>query len=227
VVTENDDNERNPYAPPVNVAAPPRVAHGVDAPTGGFYRMSPNKLALMSFLTVGLYDLAFFWRHWRAVRNGGAPVSVFWRTVFAPLFCFSLCWRVEEGFKERGLKIPGSLGWAGTLYLVVGVLGTLLDMSSALSESQLLLLTVLLRVASIYPLVSIQKAVNRLLDERGARGPGNAGVTPGAIVMALFGLGLWALLVGQAFAAERGPPNGDTPLNEASQAAYKQRLEGS
>ena len=159
--------------------------------------MSPNKLAIMSLLTLGLYDLAFFWRHWRAIRNTGENVSVFARTLFSPLFCFGLCWRLERGLTEAQLKIPAALRWAATLYLVFGLI-----VGEALSPPQLFLVTTGRAVASLYPLVAIQLAANRILDARGDTTPSNDGIGLATVSVGLLGFLLWALMLVGAFTEE-------------------------
>lgn len=195
------DEPSNPYAPPAGTELAAAERHTTGG-GGGHYRMSTNKLAIMSLLTLGLYDLAFFWRHWRAVRNTGENVSVFARTLFSPLFCFGLCWRLERGLTEAGLKTSRGLRWAATLYLVLGLVARLADVGDALAPPQLLLVTTGRAVASLYPLVSIQSAANRLLDARGDKTPSNDGIGPTTVSVGLFGLILWALMLVGAFAEE-------------------------
>ncbi len=192
------DEPSNPYAPPVSAEIGiPELGHARNG--GGHYRMNPNKLALMSLLTLGLYDLAFFWRHWRAIRNAGEDVSIFFRTLFGVLYCFALTRRIEKGLVFAGLTASAGLRYSALLYFLFTLIDRLAENSAALSPQQVFLVSAFRSVASIYPLVQIQRSANRLLDARGDTTQGNDGIRPATLVVGCFGLLLWGLLLLEAF----------------------------
>mgnify|MGYP006284019233 CR=1 FL=1 len=73
-----------------------------------FYPVRVDKFVVLSMLTLGIYELVWFYRNWRYVRtSSGDDIMPFWRTVFSALFYFNLIQRV------RG----NELGWGGALGL--------------------------------------------------------------------------------------------------------------
>jgi len=61
----------------------------------GFWPVRISKLLVLSILTLGIYELVWFWRNWRAI-NEAAPGSVnpYARTFFSGIMYFSLVERV-------------------------------------------------------------------------------------------------------------------------------------
>jgi hypothetical protein len=62
-----------------------------------YFPVSTLKLALLSLASLGLYQLYWFYRNWsledERTKEGLHP---FWRTVFAPIFAYSLFHRMYE-----------------------------------------------------------------------------------------------------------------------------------
>lgn len=70
-----------------------------------FYCVSPVKLAVLSVVTFGLYELFWFYRNWQRVRERtGRAIRPFWRAFFAPLFCFALASTVASA--AGSLRLP-------------------------------------------------------------------------------------------------------------------------
>ena len=68
-------------------------------------RVSPLKLGVLSILTLGLYELYWFYKNWKLARDeGGAKVRPFWRAIFAIFFAPSLFVRIHNSAKAIGLE---------------------------------------------------------------------------------------------------------------------------
>ena len=71
------------------------------------HSVSTTKLVALSLVTFGLYEILWFYRNWKLMRDRqGEAVSPFWRAVFSPLTAYSLFERI------KGIEGPGrEAGW--------------------------------------------------------------------------------------------------------------------
>jgi len=107
----------NPYAPPTSKVADPVVT------TGAYFTVGALKLSLMALTTFGLYELYWFYRNWKIIRQRDqSPISPFWRAFFAPLWTFSLGMRFKAHAKERNISIGLPVAAIGILYLLLSAL---------------------------------------------------------------------------------------------------------
>jgi hypothetical protein len=154
--------------------------------------MSPVKAAVMSILTMGLYDLCFWWRHWRTQRQRGLEISVFWRTVFAGFVSFEYRTTLSIALVERGVAEPPLLGAAPSVYLLAMIISR--GVSKLLHQPGLeILLTILFVLARAGALVVFQDAANQALGEGAQRGAFNRGASGRTYLAVAGGLLLWAL----------------------------------
>jgi hypothetical protein len=73
-----------------------------------FYCVSPAKLSILSFATIGLYELYWFYRNWALIRaRSGRDISPFWRGVFAIFYCHALATTVDSAAKS--VNVPERL----------------------------------------------------------------------------------------------------------------------
>lgn len=185
----------NPYAAPTaEPSFAPDRSLGEQA-MGSYYAMSVTKLWIMSILTFNLYNLVFFYRHWRHLRDHQhQSLSPFWRTVFAPLMYFGLNSEVSETARFRGVPVPALLGAAPILYFMIAaadrVLNHLVDETSFWVD----LATFLIVPVSTYALTLTQTAANRILEHEGYAGVTNRGATAGSLIVGTLGALLWAVI---------------------------------
>lgn len=189
-------NDFNPYAAPAadtNFAPGPQF--GAQA-MGSYYGMSVTKLWVMSILTFGLYNLAFFYRHWRHLRDyEQQDVSPFWRTVFSPFMYFGLNSQVNDASQFREVPVPSMLGAAPIIYFAANVVGRVLDRISGENIDAAALLSFALIPIGTYALTLTQSVVNRMLQKEGYSGVINSGATAGSIVLGILGGLLWAFIL--------------------------------
>src|SRR5690349_17919588 len=70
---------------------PPPIGPASSLPTGqpAFFPVSPVKLVVMSTFTFGIYELYWFYRNWKLIKQRtGASITPFWRAFFGILFCY-------------------------------------------------------------------------------------------------------------------------------------------
>ena len=85
-----------------------------------FLETPPLKFALMSFCTLGLYDLYWSYRNWTFVKHRkGSSLWPWARALFYPLWHYSLITELE-----RELPLPNLSGKAYRLFLGIGLLFT-------------------------------------------------------------------------------------------------------
>jgi len=179
-------NEFNPYAAPsadTNFAPGPQV--GAQS-VGSYYAMSVAKLWIMSIVTFGLYNIVFFYRHFRHLRDHQQQdVSPFWRAVFSPFMYFGLNSQVSDAVRFSQVPVPALLGVAPWLYLAANAVGRVLDRMSDEGSAGATLLTFALVPVATYAITTTQTAANGILEREGYNGPVNSGATAGSIVMGI------------------------------------------
>lgn len=98
-----------------------------------FFVVSPMKLGVMTFFTVGFYWLYCFYQSWRLHRGRtGENVSPFWRSFFGIFFIYPLLRRVDEHIRLSGKSCAWSvlsltLGYYGICLLGLVVSVVLVD----------------------------------------------------------------------------------------------------
>ena len=118
---------RDPYTPPAAavVDRPPDDAR--DAP---FFVVSPTKVMALSICTLGVYQLFWFYMHWRRWRVGRSetvwPVA---RAIFALFYVHALERRIDQTLEARVLARHRGTFAAATVYLLL----TALDIGSAIA----------------------------------------------------------------------------------------------
>lgn len=105
-----------------------------------WFAVGPAKLIVMSLATVGLYQVYWFYQHWRRVRESGEDIWPLPRSIFGVIFSYSLFRRV----------LPPAAG-AGMLAVAYGAL----CISSNLPTPY-----TLIALASVLPLVPVQRVAN-------------------------------------------------------------------
>ena len=105
----------NPYQAPVAAVSvaqplPPRAA--VVDHDRALFAPPALKLMLMTFGTLGLYVVYWFYRNWKTIRQiEGSEAWPFWRAVFSPLWAYT-CFKAMAGIAEgrrRSLAFPPGL----------------------------------------------------------------------------------------------------------------------
>ena len=92
-----------------------------------YFPVSPVKLSILSICTFGLYEIYWFYKNWRLIKEREhKKIMPFWRALFALFFCFSLFQRIGRSAKEIDLP-PISTGGLAAGWIIVSLLWKLPD----------------------------------------------------------------------------------------------------
>jgi hypothetical protein len=81
------------------------------------FPVSLLKLAAMSIATSGIYELYWFYRNWKLIKQRDEiEIMPFWRAFFAPLFCYQCFADMTAQARSLGLQqslsaAPLAMGW--------------------------------------------------------------------------------------------------------------------
>jgi hypothetical protein len=115
-----------------------------------WFAVGVTKLVVMSLATLGLYQIYWFYQHWRRVRDGGEKVSVLARSVFGVISAYSLFRRVADSAPDD--PPAASPGLLAVLYAPLCM------------ASNLPMPFGLVAVLSVLPLVAIQRVANGVAE---------------------------------------------------------------
>jgi hypothetical protein len=172
----------NPYAAPTARVDDAAVRPEVEPV---FFAVSLLKLALMSVVTLGLYEVYWFYKNWKcAERNNGEKVNAPIRSVFYPLVSYSLFRRIREHARRAGtVEFPA--GWLAAALFLMTLLWRLPDPWW------------LAGFLGFLPLYPVQQAVNEINRKLAPEADANArftgwnifGLVAGGIVFVLAAIG--------------------------------------
>lgn len=121
-----------------------------------FHPLDITKFVLLSVGTFGLYDLYWFYRNWKLLKDQfRQDLSPFWRAFFAPLWGFSLFGEIHAYAGRHGRHVGWSAGLVGALYLIWVALWRLPDPWWLVS------------LFSFIPLIPVQHTINDVAVRRG------------------------------------------------------------
>jgi hypothetical protein len=182
-------NELNPFAPPVHDE--PRPDRTITAQAVPFFLVSRTKLAVMWLSTLGLYQVYWFYRHWKLTKlRTRSDIWPLPRAIFALFFTHSLLRSVRlaaaEADVEPSFKVQAS-AWG---FIVLSLLHRLPD--------PYWLVTML----SFVPLLPVQHTINETQRRNAPTADMNSGFTLANWVVIAIGLVFWALVFVGLFVPE-------------------------
>ena len=118
-ITSSGESSENPAQPPV-------------APH--FFTASPLKLVVMSICTFGIYEVYWFYKNWKLIKERtGQKISPFWRAVFSPLWAYSCFKEIKACAGECKILESLSIGLLAIAYFAISVTWRLPDPYSLIS----------------------------------------------------------------------------------------------
>lgn len=159
-----------------------------------YFAISPKRLALFSVLTLGIYEIYWFYKNWQAIKNAeGQKISPFWRAIFAVFFCYGLFKKVLESAKSHAYQNSYSPGWLATAYILLLVIGNGLSRVESY-DMGFNLIWLIIAIATFIPLLSVQKAINFNNEKVKGSPVLKQGFSGGEVTLIVFGV-IWFLLV--------------------------------
>lgn len=116
-----------------------------------YFAVSPFKLVVMSFCTLGLYEIYWYYMNWGIIRRGErSEIVPIGRAIFAYFFCYSLFKRIKDTAESQ--RISRSLA-AGPLAVGWIILNCLYRLPDPLW---------LVAFLGVFFLIPVQKTVNEI-----------------------------------------------------------------
>ena len=142
----------------------PELSFGLTQPQ--WFLVGGAKLVVMSVITLGLYQLYWFYKQWDRVRDAGDNVQPAARSLFALVFCHSLFGRIVDSTYAVGVKAPTPAGGLTAAFILTslawrapGAIG-------------------LLGFLSVVPLVVAQRVATEVALRQGSTEERNTHLTP-------------------------------------------------
>jgi hypothetical protein len=137
----------------------------VDVERYVFFPVSVSKLIVMYAVTLGAYQLYWFYKNWTVIKEREQRDLIpALRSIFSIIFCYQCFGRIEDGAKAQGIKAKFPAG----LLAVIFILGSLI----ANLPEPYWLLTLILCIGALVPVQILANSVNSLVtpehDENGS-----------------------------------------------------------
>ncbi|MFC1485467.1 zinc ribbon domain-containing protein [Candidatus Latescibacterota bacterium] len=116
-----------------------------------FFSVSIKKLIIMSLCTFGIYEIYWFYKNWKLIKERTEQKMLpFWRAVFAIFFCYPLFKSIKNSAYVHGVQSNISPGWLTFAYIALFVTWRLPDPIW------------LLCFLTFLPLISPQEVINEI-----------------------------------------------------------------
>ena len=94
-----------------------------------FSKVLPTwQFILLTFVTFGIYELVWFYRNWKLLKEvGSLKISPFWRAFFAPFYAGSIAGQLQKFLKEKNSPCDYSPTIIGISYFIIMILWRLPD----------------------------------------------------------------------------------------------------
>jgi len=163
-------------------------------PLAPFFQTAPWKMALLSVMSLGLYQLYWHHKHWWRRKIHGESVIPILRTIFAPFFAYSLFQSVNRHIERNApADLPLSAGAplqplnSGPLAVGYFALGLLWRLPDALG--------IFAGLFSILPLMTAQRRINELHAVLGYDPREGSRLTGGDVAVLVLGAFFWVFLL--------------------------------
>ncbi|MCA9981056.1 MAG: hypothetical protein KDD89_09485 [Anaerolineales bacterium] len=160
----------------------------IDNKTPLFFPVSRLKLVVMSFCTLGLYQIYWFYENWQLYREREEErIYPLIRAVLAIVYAYALFKEVKQAAQKYGASLPPNIAVLAGLYVVLNLLG--------FAPTAL----VWLSLTAVFVLLPIQEVVNEVNRRATPDVPPNAQFTPLNFVALLVGSVVWGILLTAVF----------------------------
>jgi len=155
-----------------------------------WFVVGPAKLVAMSIVTLGLYQIYWFYQQWRRVRDSGEDVWPLPRSIFGVIFGYSLFQHVMQSARANVAPAAGPGGLA-VAYILLCI------------ASNLPLPFGLVALLSVLPLAAVQRVANAVAERDFPGADPNSKLTAANWIGIALGGALLALVAYGAFFREK------------------------
>ncbi|WGL15541.1 hypothetical protein PVT68_12250 [Microbulbifer bruguierae] len=161
-----------------------------------FYVVSGPKFLALMIVTLGWYELYWFYRHWKNYRichkESMWPVM---RAIFSIFFAHSLFGKIDASLQVENKKFSWSPGLLATVYVVSTIVSRLAERFANYSDEITVidLISLGLFPIVIWCLYRVQMAANIACNDPQASS--NANFTPANFIWLAMGALLWGLVI--------------------------------
>jgi hypothetical protein len=125
-----------------------------------YFSIPLKRLALLSVLTFGIYEIFWFYKNWEAIKKAEQQkISPLGRAIFTVFYCYDFFKKVLQSAKKNNYSDSYSPGLLALVYIVLLLVGNGL---SKIENTTFVfnILWLLIATLSFIPLLSVQKAIN-------------------------------------------------------------------
>lgn len=166
-----------------------------------FFPVSEGKLITMYLLSMGFYGIYWFYKNWKLQQPMmDKKIYPVWRAIFSIFFAYSLFKRVDQKAGNLQKSQRFSPGLMATLFITTVIIGQFLEKVPSgtigldqLTNTGIIVTSLVLFVLSTYPLVKVQGTMNRLNDD--ILGTLNHKFSMWNYVLIALGAILWSLII--------------------------------
>lgn len=117
--------KQTPPPPPIRVSvAQPQPVTAATL----FFATSKTKLVVMSLCTFGIYDVYWFYKNWKFVKEAEQlQIQPFWRAFFAFFFCNGIFKNVQQYAMRSDVPANYSPGWLTFAFIAINIMWRLPD----------------------------------------------------------------------------------------------------
>ncbi|MFH1415476.1 MAG: hypothetical protein ABIH89_05270 [Elusimicrobiota bacterium] len=126
-----------------------------------FHHVTLGKFILFMIITLGIYEIVWFYKQWKYVKNTTEPnIKPFWRMVFSIFYCHNLFKRVQN----YAMRYRVSYSDPGLLAVIFIIASGSFTISDSLRHIPVLGLVPYLPILGLLPLFLTQKAINEIKE---------------------------------------------------------------
>lgn len=171
-----------------------------------YFSISLKRLALFTVLTLGLYQVYWFYKNWAAIKkNENSKIFPGGRAIVSVLYCYSLFKKVLISAKNHDYQKSYSPGWLAATYIILILLGNTFTKISGKTHQATANLDILFStffiLLSLIPILFVQKAINFHNEKARGRSDLNRKFSRGEQIITILGLAFFLAIFISPFMA--------------------------
>jgi hypothetical protein len=125
------------------------------------FAISLPRLIILSFISLGLYEVYWFSRNWKALSKTNSEIKhTVWRSLFSIFYCYSLFKIIFGVARKQGLNPKINPGLLAISYIILSYLGVGLARNHNLSTP--IQIAIAIAPLSVIPLIPVQQVIRSI-----------------------------------------------------------------